>query len=115
LKETDTKPGQFVAITGAGGGLGSFALQFAKAMGLRPIAIDFGDSKRDHCLKQGAEFFVDAKQQDVIEEVRRVTNELGPHGVVNIAPAIQPIEDALKYLRKTGTLVLQGNVQNCQL
>lgn len=34
LKESQARPGQYVAIVGAGGGLGSFALQYAKAMGL---------------------------------------------------------------------------------
>jgi alcohol dehydrogenase, propanol-preferring len=108
LKETGARPGQFVSITGAGGGLGSLALQYAKALGLRPIAIDFGDTKREHCHKQGAEFFVDAKNQDVVQEVRRVTDGKGPHAVVNIAPAIKPIEDAIKYVRKNGTIVLAG-------
>uniref|UniRef100_A0A914EBZ3 alcohol dehydrogenase n=1 Tax=Acrobeloides nanus TaxID=290746 RepID=A0A914EBZ3_9BILA len=98
LKETGARPGQFVSITGAGGGLGSLALQYAKALGFRPIAIDFGDTKREYCLKQGAEFFVDAKNQDVVQEVRRVTDGKGPHAVVNIAPAIKPIEDAIKHV-----------------
>jgi len=40
LKESGARPGQSVAIVGAGGGLGSLAQQYAKAMGLRVIAID---------------------------------------------------------------------------
>jgi len=40
LKESGARPGQTVAIVGAGGGLGSLAQQYAKAMGLRVIAID---------------------------------------------------------------------------
>jgi alcohol dehydrogenase, propanol-preferring len=69
LKETNTRPGQFVAINGAGGGLGSFGLQFAKAMGLRAIAIYFGQAKQDHCLRQGTEFFINAQTQNVVEEM----------------------------------------------
>uniref|UniRef100_A0A914EHG3 alcohol dehydrogenase n=1 Tax=Acrobeloides nanus TaxID=290746 RepID=A0A914EHG3_9BILA len=108
LKETNTRPGQFVAINGAAGGLGSFGLQFAKAMGLRPIAIDFGQAKQDHCLRQGAEFFIDAQTQNVVEEMLKVTNGCGPHGVINVAPAAKPLEDALLYVRKTGTIVIVG-------
>ena len=33
LKESGVRPGQTVAIVGAGGGLGSLAQQYAKAMG----------------------------------------------------------------------------------
>jgi propanol-preferring alcohol dehydrogenase len=55
LKESGARPGQTVAIVGAGGGLGSLAQQYAKAMGLRVIAIDGGDEKRAMCEKLGAE------------------------------------------------------------
>jgi propanol-preferring alcohol dehydrogenase len=55
LKESDARPGQTVAIVGAGGGLGVMALQYAKAMGLRVVAIDGGDEKRDLCKKLGSE------------------------------------------------------------
>lgn len=57
LKESGARPGQTVAIVGAGGGLGSFALQYAKAMGLRAIAIDSGEEKRAMCQELGAEVF----------------------------------------------------------
>uniref|UniRef100_A0A914CI57 Enoyl reductase (ER) domain-containing protein n=1 Tax=Acrobeloides nanus TaxID=290746 RepID=A0A914CI57_9BILA len=108
LKETNTRPGQFVAINGASGGLGSIGLQLAKAMGLRAIAIAFGQAKQDHCLRQGAEFFIDAQTQNVVEEVLKVTNGCGPHGVISVAPSVKPLEDALLYVRKTGTIVIVG-------
>ena len=44
LKVTDTRPGQWVAISGIGG-LGHIAVQYARAMGLRVVAIDVDDSK----------------------------------------------------------------------
>lgn len=55
LKESGARPGQTVAIVGAGGGLGTLAQQYAKAMGLRPIAIDGGDEKKEVCESLGAE------------------------------------------------------------
>merc|ERR1711977_335118 len=39
LKETGAKAGQYVALPGAGGGLGSLALQYARYMGLSPIRL----------------------------------------------------------------------------
>ena len=45
LKTADLAAGQWVAISGAGGGLGSLAVQYARAMGLRVVAIDGGDEK----------------------------------------------------------------------
>lgn len=55
LKESNARPGQTVAIVGAGGGLGAMAQQYAKAMGLRVVAIDGGDEKRELCEKLGSE------------------------------------------------------------
>lgn len=55
LKESEARPGQVVAIVGAGGGLGTLAIQYAKAMGLRVIGIDGGDEKRQVCEQLGCE------------------------------------------------------------
>ncbi|TIW03983.1 MAG: zinc-dependent alcohol dehydrogenase, partial [Mesorhizobium sp.] len=46
LKVTDTKPGDWVVISGIGG-LGHLAVQYAKAMGLNVIAVDIDDAKLD--------------------------------------------------------------------
>src|SRR5262250_3338751 len=45
LKETRTRPGEWVVISGAGGGLGHVAIQYAKAMGLHVAAVDLGPDK----------------------------------------------------------------------
>jgi propanol-preferring alcohol dehydrogenase len=44
-----------VAIVGAVGGLGSLAQQYAKAMGIRVIAVDGGDEKKAMCESLGTE------------------------------------------------------------
>jgi alcohol dehydrogenase, propanol-preferring len=55
LKESGARPGQTVAIVGAGGGLGSLACQYAKAMGLKFIGIDGGEEKEQMVKGMGAE------------------------------------------------------------
>jgi hypothetical protein len=52
---TDTRPGQWVAISGIGGGLGHIAVQYARAMGLRVVRIDVDDSKLALATRLGAE------------------------------------------------------------
>lgn len=47
IKETRAKPGEWIAISGAGG-LGHLAIQYAKAMGLQVCAIDIDDGKLAH-------------------------------------------------------------------
>ncbi|MFX9008086.1 zinc-binding dehydrogenase, partial [Acinetobacter baumannii] len=44
LKETEVRPGEWVAISGIGG-LGHMAVQYAVAMGMRVVAVDIHDDK----------------------------------------------------------------------
>ncbi|CAE6397657.1 unnamed protein product [Rhizoctonia solani] len=62
LKQSSTQPGDILVVTGAGGGLGHLAIQYAiNAFNLRVIAVDTGDNKKELCLKLGAEAFIDFK------------------------------------------------------
>jgi alcohol dehydrogenase, propanol-preferring len=96
LKESNARPGQTVAIVGAGGGLGSIACQYAKAMGLKVIAIDAGDDKRDAVKKLGAYEFVDfATSKDIVADVKNATPDgLGPHAVLLVAVNEKPFQQA---------------------
>ncbi|PWY73319.1 alcohol-dehydrogenase adhA [Aspergillus eucalypticola CBS 122712] len=110
LKESGARPGQTVAIVGAGGGLGSLALQYAKAMGLRTISIDGGDEKRAMCEKLGSEAYIDFKtSKDVVEDVKAATPEgLGAHAVILLAVAEKPFQQATEYVRSKGSVVAIG-------
>lgn len=96
LKDSGLRPGQTVAIAGAAGGLGSFALQYAKAMGLDVIAIGSGDEKREMCFTLGARAFVDFKSSDdVAAEVKKATEDgLGPHAALVMATNKEAFEQA---------------------
>ncbi|KAJ6587715.1 chaperonin 10-like protein [Mycena sp. CBHHK59/15] len=109
LKETRPMVGNWVAIPGAGGGLGHLGIQYAVAMGLRVIAIDTGDVKRDLCLSLGAEKWIDFKQSaDLVKDVKEATGGLGPHAAVVVASSPGPLDQAVMYLRPRGTLVAVG-------
>lgn len=110
LKESNARPGQQVAIAGAGGGLGVFALQYAKAMGLHPIAIDGGEEKGKVCMSLGAQAFVDfTTSGDVVEDVRRATHGgKGPDAALLLAASERPFEQASRYVKSKGTIVCVG-------
>ncbi|KAK5118238.1 alcohol dehydrogenase [Meristemomyces frigidus] len=111
LKESGAKPGQTVAIVGAGGGLGSLAQQYAKAMGLRTIAIDSGDDKKKMCLEQlGSYAFIDfATSKNVVKDVQEATEDgLGPHAVILVAVNEKPFQQAAEYVRPRGTVICIG-------
>lgn len=118
LKESGVKPGQTVVITGAGGGLGSLACQFAKAMGMNIIGIDSGAEKKAMLAKQlGVSSFVDfALTKDIVKDVQAATEDgLGPHGVILVAASELPFQQAAEYVRPRGTVVAVGLPPNAFL
>lgn len=111
LKESGARPGQYVAIVGAGGGLGAMALQYARAMGLHSIAIDSGEEKRAACLGDlGAAAFVDfSTSKDLVADVKAATPDgLGPHAVILLAVSEKPFQQASQYVRSRGAVVCIG-------
>jgi len=105
LKMTETRPGEWVVISGAGG-LGHVAIQYAKAMGLHVAAVDLGPEKMALARKLGAEITIDAKTQDPAKEIQKQIG--GAHGV--LVTAVSPIafRQAVGMLRRGGTCVLNG-------
>jgi propanol-preferring alcohol dehydrogenase len=107
LKNANLTAGEWVAISGAGGGLGTLAVQYAKAMGYRVLGIDAGD-KAELVKSLGAEEFVDFKtSKNVIEEIQEKTNG-GPKGVINVSVSDAAITQSTQFVKSTGTVVLVG-------
>lgn len=105
LKETEAKPGQWVAISGIGG-LGHLAVQYAKAMGLRVAAIDIDEEKLQLARELGASLTVNAMQQDPGAFLKKETR--GMHGVLVTAVSPTAFRQGLSALRRKGTLSLNG-------
>jgi len=105
LKETDTRPGQWVAISGIGG-LGHVAVQYAKAMGLHVAAVDIADDKLDLARSLGAEMTINAAKTDAVSEVHKCIG--GAHGVLVTAVSRAAFLQGIKMLRRGGTCALIG-------
>lgn len=105
LKETEAKPGQWVAISGIGG-LGHMAVQYARAMGLRVIAVDIAEDKLALARENGAEIALNAVETDVAAEVEKLVG--GAHGVLVTAVSNSAFEQAVGMLRRGGFMSLVG-------
>jgi propanol-preferring alcohol dehydrogenase len=105
LKETDTKPGDWVAVSGIGG-LGHMAVQYAKAMGRHVVAVDIADDKLALAKRLGADMTVNAATQDPAEEIARTIG--GAHGVLVTAVSRPAFAQALGMVRRGGTIALNG-------
>ncbi|KAI4103190.1 MAG: hypothetical protein L6R37_003944 [Teloschistes peruensis] len=117
LKESGAKPGQSVAIVGAGGGSSSLACQFARAMGLRVIALDAGDEKAKMVKELGAEHFVDfSTSKNLVQDVQAATDDnTGPHAVLLVVVSEKPFQQATEYVRPRGCVVAIGLPANAYL
>jgi len=105
LKMLECKPGDWVAISGIGG-LGHFAVQYAKAMGFHVIAVDIDDVKLKLAKSLGADMVVNAAVQDPVQEVQKAIR--GAHGVLVTAVSRSAFSQGLGMLHKRGTMSLVG-------
>ncbi|RMZ13959.1 hypothetical protein D0862_02172 [Hortaea werneckii] len=101
--------GDIVAVQGLGG-LGHLAIQYARKMGYRTVALSRGTEKKDFAMKLGANDYIDIKAKDVGEELQKLggaacivvtapnpdvisplLNGLGPQGKLLVHTAIGPV------------------------
>ena len=106
IKETEARPGEWIAISGVGG-LGHVAIQYARAMGLHVAALDVSEEKLGLARTLGAELAVDARQPEAVEQVLKATGG-GAHGVLVTAVSAGAFQQALRLARRKGTVSLVG-------
>jgi len=106
IKETEAKPGEWIAISGVGG-LGHIAIQYAKAMGLHVAALDVTEEKLALARASGADIAVNAKSPDAAAQVVKQTSG-GAHGVLVTAVSPPAFGQALNMVRRKGTVALVG-------
>ena len=106
LKETEARPGEWVAISGIGG-LGHVAVQYAKAMGLQVAAIDVDQAKLELARRLGADIVVDGSEAQAVHDLVEKTGG-GAHGVLVTAVSTPAFSQALAIVRRHGTVVLVG-------
>lgn len=70
-------PGETVLVLAAGSGVGSAAIQIARLAGARVIATAGSPEKLAKARELGAEAVIDHRQQDIAQEVRRLTGKRG--------------------------------------
>lgn len=106
IKESEVRPGQWVAVSGIGG-LGHIAVQYARAMGLHVAAVDIDDGRLALARELGAEIAVNATKEDAARAVRKATGG-GAHAVLVTASAAAAFQQAINMLRRGGVCVPIG-------
>ncbi|KAJ5881687.1 Alcohol dehydrogenase superfamily zinc-type [Penicillium soppii] len=115
IMKTKTRPGDYVAIIGAGGGLGHMGIQIAVKKDLKVFAIDrtiqSGDIKKQLCLSLGATDYLDYREVDIVQAIKAKTG-FGVHAVICTANGERAYEQSMQMLRPLGTLVCVGIPSN---
>jgi len=71
------KPGETLLIHGGSSGIGTMAIQLAKAFGSRVIVTVGSKEKADACLKLGADRAINYRTEDFVTEVKTATGGAG--------------------------------------
>ena len=79
IDRAQLKPDETVLVLGAAGGVGTAAIQIAKAVGARVIAAASTDEKCALCKSIGADDTINYSKQDLRESIKALTGGKGPN------------------------------------
>jgi D-arabinose 1-dehydrogenase-like Zn-dependent alcohol dehydrogenase len=103
------RPGETVLVTGATGGLGTAAVQIARAAAARTIAVTGSPAKAEPLRRLGADAVVVSPDGKFGDEVRRLTDGLGADVVVDTVGS-GAFAGALRGLGRGGRYVVLGEL-----
>lgn len=98
--------GDWVTVVGQGA-IGLLMTQVALMKGCRVIAVDIEDYRLELSQKYGADAVVNAKKEDVVKSVRKLT-KMGSDFVIEAAGTIKTVEQTPFLVKKTGQVALIG-------
>jgi threonine dehydrogenase-like Zn-dependent dehydrogenase len=101
--------GDWVTILGQGA-IGLLMTQMAQLKGCRVIAVDLEDYRLELSEKYGADAVINAKKDDVIKTVRKLT-KIGSDLVIEAAGTRSTVEQTPFLVRKAGQVALVGESQ----
>ncbi len=99
--------GETLLVHGGGGGIGTFAIQLAHALGAFVITTAGSQEKLDVCRSLGADVTVNYREQDFVEEVRTATDGQGADVILDNMGASY-LSRNLDALAPEGRLVVIG-------
>lgn len=102
LRNSGAKPGEIVVVQGIGG-LGHLAIQYASKMGFKTVAISTSSDKEKLSRELGAHVFINAKEQNAVEEIQAMG---GAKVILATAPNADVIGEIANALGRDGNLMV---------
>jgi propanol-preferring alcohol dehydrogenase len=104
LIKFDVSPGKPVAIIGAAGGLGHYAVQVAKAFGYKVVGVDVGPEKIEFIKSLGADYAIEANESE-----KFCKDKLGGvYASIVFSPKIAGFQLGFKLLRRGAIFIGVG-------
>ena len=102
------RAGQTLLVHGGGSGIGTMAIQWAKAVGATVVVTAGSAAKLDRCLELGADVAVDYHTGDFVEQTKAATGGRGADVILDIVGA-DYLSRNLDALAADGHLVVIGS------
>lgn len=108
LFRSEAKVGDTVVVLGTGP-IGLFSIQWAKIFGsTKVIAVDVFDEKLDLAKELGADICINAKEKNIVEEIKRLIDGYGADIVIESAGTPLTCGQVLLLAKKGGTVLYAG-------
>jgi NADPH2:quinone reductase len=107
LTDGNLKAGEWLLVQGGSSGVGTAAIQIAKHLGAKGIAVTGSEEKARRLRKLGADVTIDISQSDFLPEVMRVTDNRGVDVVLEMIGG-EVYQKSLQALAPGGRLVSIG-------
>ncbi|AAK42665.1 NAD(P)-dependent alcohol dehydrogenase [Saccharolobus solfataricus] len=109
VRKASLDPTKTLLVVGAGGGLGTMAVQIAKAVsGATIIGVDVREEAVEAAKRAGADYVINASMQDPLAEIRRITESKGVDAVIDLNNSEKTLSVYPKALAKQGKYVMVG-------
>jgi D-arabinose 1-dehydrogenase-like Zn-dependent alcohol dehydrogenase len=102
IRKMNITPGDTVAIQGLGG-LGHLAVQYARKLGYRTVALSTSANKKDFAMELGATDYIDTSKEDAAEALQKMG---GASLIVVTAPNPKVMGPLVKGLAACGKLLI---------
>ncbi|MEU8487264.1 NAD(P)H-quinone oxidoreductase [Streptomyces sp. NPDC048641] len=107
------RPGETFLVHGGSSGIGTMAIQLAKAIGARVAVTAGSKQKLDYCAELGADILINYREQDFVEEIKRATDGAGADVILDNMGA-KYLDRNVQALATNGRLAIigmQGGIQ----
>jgi len=84
FERSQLQNGETILIHGGSSGIGTMAIQLAKAFGAKVIVTVGSKEKAEACLKLGADHAINYKTEDFVAEAKKITAETGPNVILDM-------------------------------